>query len=80
MRKAEEKLQVVTLKLPISMIQRIDERRAELQRQDPSKSYSRSDAMRHALHESLSADFRMSPLPAAKDSEKKTRRKAKARR
>ena len=62
MKKAEEELQVVTLKVPISMIQRINELRHEMQRQDPSRVYSRSDAMRLALDRSLSGAAATSPL------------------
>ncbi len=81
MKKAKEELQAVTFKVPVRLLQRIDELRAELQRQDPKRSVSRSDAMRHVLHESLSADTSIVwPEFKSEDDEKKTGRKAKARR
>jgi hypothetical protein len=62
MKKSEEKLQVVTLKVPVRMLQKIAKLRAEMERQDPSRAYSRSDAMRLALERSLSGDAAISSL------------------
>ena len=81
MRKAEEELHFVTLKVPTSMLRRINELRVKLQRQDPIKSWSRSEVMRLALDKSLSADTSIVwPEFKSEDDEKKTGRKAKARR
>ena len=57
MKKAEEELHFVSLKVPTSMLRRINEVRAQFEAQDPIKSWSRSEVMRLVLEKSLSASF-----------------------
>ena len=72
-------LKVVTVKLPPDALDKLEEIRERLRDEQPGVTVSRSDALRRCIY-SLSEDFRMSPLPAAtaKDSEKRTGRKGKA--
>ncbi len=71
-------LKVVTVKLPPDALDKLEEIRERLRDEQPGVTVSRSDALRRCIY-SLSADYGMSPFPAvAKDSEKRTARKGRA--
>ena len=78
MKKAEEELHFVSLKVPTSLLQRINEKRAELQKQDPIKSWTRSEVMRLAMEKSLSADTRIVWPEVKPEDEEGTGEKGKA--
>ena len=58
----------ISAKLSEDALRKLEEIRERLQAERPGVPVSRTDALRHCIY-SLSADFRMSPLPTSIDLE-----------